>query len=162
MKNDEFSIITHSPEETQDVGEKVGSSAISGSVVALTGRFGAGKTCFIQGVARGLGVPDGYCITSPTYTIINEYPGRLAFFHVDLYRISDPMELDQIGFYENLEKKGLTAIEWAERLGRNFFKKNILNIKIENISDQTRKIIFFNGHGWKNLLFTAAYNPAKR
>ncbi len=152
MENDKFSIMTHSPGETRDIGEIVGSVAMPGSVIALTGEMGAGKTCFIQGLAQGLGTPGDYYITSPTYAIINEYPGRSPFFHIDLYRISDPLELDQIGFYEKLEKKGVVAIEWADRLGEKFFKKKNLKINIETTGDRTRKFIFFNGHGWKNLL----------
>ena len=152
MKNDRFSVLTHSPEETREIGKIVGSVAMPGSVIALTGELGAGKTCFIQGVARGVGTPDDYYITSPTYTIINEYPGRLPFFHIDLYRVSDPFELEQIGFYEKLEQNGLAAIEWADRLGENFFKKKILNIHIEAADDQKRKFVFFSGHEWQNLL----------
>ncbi len=82
----------------------------------LFGDLACGKTVFCKGVASGLEVPASYTISSPTYTLINEYPGRLPFFHVDLYRLPEPVEPDEIGLEEIFEDGGICAVEWSERL----------------------------------------------
>lgn len=107
--------------------------------MALSGDLGSGKTSFVQGLARGLEVPDNYYITSPSYTLINEYPGRFPLFHVDLYRILDIMELEDIGFYEILDGNVVVAIEWADRIGKGLLPGPI-NIHFEITGDETRKI----------------------
>jgi len=124
-------ISTGSLEETRELGRKIGSLLKTGAVLALTGELGSGKTVFTQGLARGLDIPDEYYITSPTYTLINEYPGRLTLFHVDLYRISDSSEYDEIGLYEVLESDSVVAIEWANMLPENILDSYIgIDIKI--------------------------------
>ena len=151
-ENHTLSIDTHSPDETRRLGERVGSLAPPGSVVTLSGEMGAGKTRFAQGMAIGLGVPKDCYITSPTYAIINEYPGNRTFFHADLYRVSDPEELELTGFYENLEKNGVTAVEWPERM-ENFSLTRHLDTRIKITDEKSRRFIFFfNGQSWKNLL----------
>ena len=80
---------SHSPQETQALGERLGRVLMAGDVVSLVGELGAGKTCFVQGLARGLGVPAERRIASPTFTIVNEHFGRLTLFHVDLYRLEE-------------------------------------------------------------------------
>jgi tRNA threonylcarbamoyl adenosine modification protein YjeE len=97
---------------TRMLGFIIGKLAPPGAILALGGELGAGKTTLVQGVARGVGVPDEYYITSPTFTLINEYPGRRVLYHVDLYRIGDPDEAMEIGLEEILEGDGLVAIEW--------------------------------------------------
>ena len=116
MKNFTKSIITNSPEETQNLGIKIGKLVECGTVIALTGDLGSGKTAFVQGLARGLEISEDYYITSPTFTIINEYPGRCRLFHVDLYRVNDPEELENIGLRDIVNGIGVTAIEWADLL----------------------------------------------
>ena len=91
-------------------------AAPPGTAITLTGDLGSGKTAFVQGLARGLSVPEEYYVTSPTYNIINEYPGRLTLYHADLYRIADPDELEEIGFSEMAEAGGVMAVEWPDRL----------------------------------------------
>lgn len=132
-------ITTHSPEETQVLGQKIGELLKAGIVLTLTGDLGSGKTCFVQGLAIGLGVPSDYYITSPTYTLINEYPGRYPLFHVDLYRIEDLLDLDDIGLYEILHGDGVVAIEWAERLGKDLPSEHV-NIDFEILDHESRKI----------------------
>ena len=100
MKRFSFETTTHSVEETRAFGERLGRHIIAGTTIALTGDLGSGKTAFVQGIARGLHVPAEYYITSPTFTLINEYPGRLRLHHVDLYRIEDPTEIEEIGLHE--------------------------------------------------------------
>ena len=97
MKRFSFETTTHSAEETRAFGERLGRHITAGTTIALTGDLGSGKTVFVQGIARGLHVPAEYYITSPTFTLINEYPGRLRLHHIDLYRIEDPIEIEEIG-----------------------------------------------------------------
>lgn len=97
----------------------------SGTVLALHGELGSGKTCFVQGLARALGVHQ--TVTSPTFTIVNEYNGRCPLVHMDLYRISDPEELLSIDFENYLDTEGITVIEWAERSG-NWLPGNAMHI----------------------------------
>jgi len=134
-----YKTTTNSPEETRELGAKIGKWIQAGTVIALTGDLGSGKTIFVQGLARGLGVPDDYYITSPSYTLINEYPARYALFHVDLYRIENPVDFDDIGLYEILHGNGVTAIEWAGRLRKDLLADHI-DIQLEITADESRKI----------------------
>jgi tRNA threonylcarbamoyladenosine biosynthesis protein TsaE len=110
-------IATASPAETRRAGERLGRVLEAGDVVLLDGELGAGKTCFVQGVARGLDVPRDRRVASPTFTLVNEHPGRVVLHHIDLYRIADPEELHAIGIREYLGGEGVAVVEWAERLG---------------------------------------------
>jgi len=134
-----YQITTRSVGETQKLGEIIGTAVTGGTVLALTGDLGSGKTAFVQGLARGLEVPDDYYITSPSYTLINEYPGRVPLFHVDLYRISNPMDMEDLGLYEILHNSGIVAIEWADRIERKLLPVSI-TIRFEITDDDTRKI----------------------
>lgn len=134
-----YQITTRSVDETQKLGEIIGTAVPGGTVLTLTGDLGSGKTAFVQGLARGLEVPDDYYITSPSYTLINEYPGRYPLIHVDLYRISDPMEMEDIGLYEILRNSGIVAIEWADRIEQKLLPDPI-TIHFEIKDDDTRKI----------------------
>jgi tRNA threonylcarbamoyladenosine biosynthesis protein TsaE len=114
MRNDMIEIRTYSVEETAELGKKLGSLLQKGDVICLGGDLGTGKTAFTGGIAATLGV-DGY-ITSPTFTIVNEYKGRIPLYHFDVYRIADSEEMFEIGFEEYLEGGGVVVIEWAERI----------------------------------------------
>lgn len=103
---------TFSPEETENLGYRLGEILQSSDVVCLKGDLGTGKTAFTHGIARALGV-EGY-ITSPTFTIVNEYDARVPFYHFDVYRVADPEEMFEIGFEEYIDGKGIVVIEWAE------------------------------------------------
>lgn len=106
-------IKTSSVEQTIDVGTKLGGILMPGDVVSLTGGLGAGKTAFVKGIAIALGIK-GY-VTSPTFTIINEYcSGKIPLYHFDAYRIDDSCELIELGFEEYVNGRGIVAIEWAE------------------------------------------------
>ncbi len=107
-----ISITTYSGRETKRLGEKLGSLIPASMSISLSGELGTGKTTFVQGMAKGLNVPDNYYITSPTYTIINEYPGRIALYHMDLYRLGSTEELDHLGFDEIVSSGGVVVIEW--------------------------------------------------
>lgn len=112
-------------EETHALGRELGSKLSGKTIITLKGELGSGKTSFVQGLGKGFNVPGDYYITSPTYNIINEYPGKLTFYHIDLYRISDPDELYDIGFDELLEDDALIAIEWPDRLPSGWIKPDI-------------------------------------
>lgn len=132
-------LTTHSLDETLSLGNNIGQMLNTGTIIALTGDLGSGKTSFVQGLAKGLDVSERYYITSPTFTLINEYPGRYRLFHIDLYRIEDPLELDELGFYEIIDSNSVTAIEWADKL-LNEFTSGYLNIKFKILDDQSRRI----------------------
>ncbi len=102
-------------EDTRDIGEAVGRLIGMGGYICLYGELGSGKTTFVQGLARGLDVRDPY-ITSPSFALVNEYRGRLELYHIDLYRLQGPLDLEGIGFTE-YPKEGVAAVEWPERAG---------------------------------------------
>ena len=141
FKNEDFrlQIKSVSVEQTLDLGYKLGHLIDNGIIIALTGDLGSGKTAFVQGLAGGLEVSPDYYITSPSYTLINRYPGRFNLFHVDLYRIENNVEIE-LGFYELLEGKDVTVIEWADRLSGNIYEKHI-RIHFEILYSGFRKII---------------------
>ena len=145
-----YQITTRSVDETQKLGKIIGTAVTGGTVLALTGDLGSGKTAFVQGLARGLEVPDDYYITSPSYTLINEYPGRYPLFHADLYRISDPVDMEDIGLYEILHNSGVVAIEWADRIEQKLLPDSI-NIHFELTGEKSRKISI-TAHDVKNAI----------
>jgi tRNA threonylcarbamoyladenosine biosynthesis protein TsaE len=137
--------ISHSPAETEALGEKIGRIAESGLVIALSGDLGAGKTQFVKGLARGLEISAR--VHSPTFTLVNEYGGgRLQLFHLDLYRLETPAQILSAGVEEFLTPDGVAVIEWAERLEDGKWKledqKNFMRVKIEIQSETERKIIY--------------------
>ena len=119
---------THSPEETWKLAAELADNLGPGTVIALHGDLGAGKTCFIQGYAAALGIAEP--VTSPTYTIIGEYEGRLPLHHIDLYRLSGPEEALGLGLEEYFDVNGITAIEWAER-AESLLPPDLLHIQIK-------------------------------
>ena len=106
--------ISHSPAETENIGQELGAKLHPGTVLAYLGDLGMGKTAFTRGLARGLGCPGR--VTSPTFTIVNEYEGRIPLFHFDMYRLNDSDELFDIGWEDYLERSGVCAVEWSERI----------------------------------------------
>lgn len=120
---------SRSPEQTQDFARECLGGLPDKAVLALHGELGSGKTCFVQGLALALDISQP--VTSPTYTLVNEYRGRLPLYHLDLYRINDPDELFGVGFEEYVETpEGLTVIEWAERAG-NLVPENAVHVRFE-------------------------------
>jgi len=130
--------ISHNPAETESLGEKFGRAAERGRVVALSGDLGAGKTQFVKGLARGLGISAR--VHSPTFTLVNEYGGgRLKLFHLDLYRLETPAQILSAGIGEFLQPDGMSVIEWAERLKP---EEKWIFVKIEILNESERKIIY--------------------
>ena len=107
--------VTHSPEQTRALGQRLAAALWPGAVVAFTGDLGAGKTAFVAGMAKGLGIEEW--VTSPTFTIVNEYEGgRLPLFHFDMYRLGSAEELFHIGWEDYLARGGVCAVEWSEHV----------------------------------------------
>ncbi|MFP3984221.1 MAG: tRNA (adenosine(37)-N6)-threonylcarbamoyltransferase complex ATPase subunit type 1 TsaE [Desulfurivibrionaceae bacterium] len=107
----------YSLDKTGDLGCRLGRTARPGDIITLAGDLGAGKTTLTQFIGRGLEVPSSYYITSPTFNLLQEYPGRLPFYHIDLYRLTTVDEFEDLGFEEYMYGEGLTVIEWPDRLG---------------------------------------------
>ena len=134
--------ITGSPEETEAVGAALGRVLTPGSVVAYRGDLGAGKTAFTRGLARGLGCTD--TVTSPTYTIVNEYlSGRIPLFHFDMYRLRSSDDLWDIGWEDYLERGGVCAVEWSENVAEAMEKP--ITVAIEKLGENTRRITIEGG-----------------
>ncbi|MDR2792837.1 MAG: tRNA (adenosine(37)-N6)-threonylcarbamoyltransferase complex ATPase subunit type 1 TsaE [Treponema sp.] len=138
-----FDVISSSEEKTQDYGRALSRLLYAGSVVALRGGLGAGKTYFTKGIAAGLGVAD--IVTSPTYTIINEYEGnreqgeKLSLYHIDAYRLHDDEDFAALGAEEFLYGRGVTVIEWSERVPASI-PKDAIFIAIETLENGNRRI----------------------
>ena len=109
--------ITDSPEATEELAQCFADQLTAGSAVALIGELGAGKTCFVRGLARGLSIPPTIPVTSPSFTVLNTYAmGRLPLYHFDLYRLSDYDELEAVGFRDYVDSEGIAVVEWADRI----------------------------------------------
>ncbi len=104
------------PEATFRLGEAIGRCLKKGDIIALSGDLGSGKTCFTQGLAKGLDVSAQYNVTSPTFTLLNEYPGRLKLSHLDVYRLSGAQDIEEIGYEDYFFGPGVIVIEWAEKI----------------------------------------------
>ena len=138
MKQMISQIKSEGPEQTWAAAAALMESLEPGTVIALHGDLGAGKTCFIQGLAVAMGITDP--ITSPTYTLIGEYEGRMKLNHIDLYRLSNSVEALGIGLEEYLESDGITAIEWAER-AEEILPESMLHVSIEMGCDEMSRQI---------------------
>jgi len=134
--------LTKSAEETVALGEKIGAFLVPNDVVGLFGPLGAGKTTLIQGIAKGLAVRD--YVTSPTFIIINEYQGRFPLYHIDLYRLEETKEVEELGIEEYFYKGGICVIEWAEKLEK-LLPKQMEAIKLKVISEKEREICLSSG-----------------
>ena len=136
--------VTNSPAETEALGQRLAETLQPGDVIAYTGDLGAGKTAFTRGLARGLGITER--ITSPTFTIVNEYlGGRLPLFHFDMYRLRSSEDLFDIGWEDYLERGGVCAVEWSENVADAL--DGAIWITIEKTGDDSRKITIEGGDG---------------
>ena len=131
-------IISESVEDTWNVAERLAKKLHAGALLALHGDLGSGKTCFVTGVARALDITEP--VTSPTFTIINEYKGTLPLYHMDLYRISDPDELFSLGLDYYFNSDGITVVEWSERAG-DLLPENTVHITFEVLDKQDSRRI---------------------
>ena len=134
--------LTNSPEQTEEVGAALSKVLSPGTVIAYRGDLGAGKTAFTRGLARGLGVADP--VTSPTYTIVNEYlGGRMPLFHFDMYRLHSSDDLWDIGWEDYLERGGICAVEWSENVADAM--EDAITVTIEKLGEESRRITIEGG-----------------
>jgi tRNA threonylcarbamoyladenosine biosynthesis protein TsaE len=134
-------IITSAAAETLQFGEQLAAAFTDELyVITLQGELGAGKTLLTKGIAKGLDVPDWYYLNSPTFTLINEYRGRLPLYHLDLYRLGDADELFELGFNDYLSGSGVIVIEWPEKAEAFLPSRNLIKIRIEIVSSEKRRI----------------------
>ncbi|MBI5844954.1 MAG: tRNA (adenosine(37)-N6)-threonylcarbamoyltransferase complex ATPase subunit type 1 TsaE [Deltaproteobacteria bacterium] len=136
-------VLTQSPEETREAGRALGETLAPGTVLALVGGLGAGKTCFAQGLAVGLGVDPEVAVTSPTFTLVNEYPGRVPFVHADLYRLENAAELDTTGLFDGQDPDSVTAVEWADRVDEALLMADMV-VSFEITGETSRALTFID------------------
>lgn len=142
-KRENINIETASPEETKKLGRSLARILRADDVVSFSGVLGAGKTCLIKGIAVGLGIGED-SVRSPSYTLINEYEGKIPLYHFDLYRMHDSSELHNIGWDDYLMRNGIVVVEWGEK-AEDQMPKNRIDINIEIVSETKRKLkISFN------------------
>ena len=137
-----MTIISNNEAETEAAGERFARTLRNGAVVALYGDLGAGKTAFVRGMARGLGI--GARVSSPTFTIVNEYLGERELYHFDMYRLGSPEELFDIGWEDYLARGGICAVEWSENVA-GAFEGDEITVRIDKTGDDSRTITIGEG-----------------
>ena len=150
-----FEIVSRSVEATQQLGERLGGLLSAGDVVGLIGELGSGKTTFIQGLAKGLGIDPGL-VKSPTFVLIREYPGRVSLIHVDGYRLDDATSLNWLDVDWVFSPKKITVIEWADRC-HEALPEDYLELRFEHRTTHQRRIRA-SGHGSRSQRLVAALN----
>jgi tRNA threonylcarbamoyladenosine biosynthesis protein TsaE len=140
-----WTVVTHSPRQTRKWGGKLAKFMKGGEIIGLIGELGTGKTCFVRGVAEGLNVGKEAWIRSPTFTLINEYDGRLPIYHIDLYRVGSRKELEGLSLREYLYSDGVSLIEWFEKLPADDLDE-YLELRFA-YADGTARELAFTAHG---------------
>jgi tRNA threonylcarbamoyladenosine biosynthesis protein TsaE len=140
MNENSIDIVSRSEEDTRSFGERIGRALLHPALILLTGDLGSGKTAFVQGLGKGLDVFENYYITSPSYTLVNEYPGRIPIYHVDLYRLNGPDDFENTGIDDILaDENHVIAVEWADRLDKSY---GMDHLKVTfKITDQNSRTI---------------------
>ena len=139
QENLKIQIITCNANETFAFARNIGEKLREGDILALSGELGSGKTCFTGGLARGLGVNENYQITSPTFTLINEYPAKCKLYHFDVYRLNGYSDLEDLGYEEYFAGKGVVVIEWAEKIAQ-IIPETAIFVNFEYVDENKRKI----------------------
>lgn len=135
-----LNLISANAERTFSIGRILGENLVGGDILALIGDLGAGKTTLTKGIAKGLGVPDNYQITSPTFTLINEYDGNFRLYHFDLYRLQDAHDLQDLCYEEYFYGRGVCVIEWADKI-KDLVTDDMITIYFSYLDEDTRKIV---------------------
>jgi tRNA threonylcarbamoyladenosine biosynthesis protein TsaE len=138
----EASFLLRSVQDTIELGHILGALLEQEDLLALIGDLGTGKTTFTQGIAQGIGVSPAYYVTSPTFTLINEYPAKYPLYHIDLYRIQSGLDMEELGLQEYLESDGITVIEWAERLPEGVLPGRAVRVFFTYCDVETRRLTF--------------------
>lgn len=136
----DFDVVSNSPEETIELGRKVGSQLKGGEVVAVCGALGSGKTHLIKGIASGAGAAEARKVTSPTFVIINEYKGRLDIYHIDAYRLDSISEFEMIGFDDYCQPQSVVLIEWADKIESALENIDYIRVELFHAGESKRKI----------------------
>ncbi len=132
-------LISNNIEETINLGRIIGEGLNKGNIIALIGELGSGKTCITRGIARGMGISEEFHITSPTFTLINEYPGRIPLYHLDVYRLSGSGDLEDLGYEEYFYGKGAIVIEWADKI-KNIIPPDSIFVYLKYLGEKKREI----------------------
>ena len=147
-----WSVLTRSPRQTMSWGSRLGRLLTGGEIVALIGELGAGKTCFVRGVTSGLEVDKEAWIRSPSFTLINEYDGRMPVYHIDLYRIEDRAQLEGLNLREYLYADGASLIEWFEHMPADEVDE-YLEVRIAYANGAKRELTFIpHGERYERLI----------
>jgi len=133
-------LLTHGPEETMDMAAAASDLCRPNDVIALEGTLGAGKTCFVKGLARGMGVGDHRRVISPTFVLLREYHGRLCVYHFDAYRLGDAAQMEAIGCAEVFDAGGVSVVEWADRVA-GCLPERCLRLRIEVVGPTDRRFL---------------------
>ncbi|MFA6412652.1 MAG: tRNA (adenosine(37)-N6)-threonylcarbamoyltransferase complex ATPase subunit type 1 TsaE [Syntrophales bacterium] len=144
-------IQSKSSEDTFLIGAIIGAGADKGDIIALIGDLGTGKTRLTQGIAAGLEVPAANPITSPTFTLINEYPGRFVLYHFDIYRLEGSQDLEDMGYEDYFYGDGVVVIEWAERV-RDILPEGALFINLTYLDEHNRELVITGNEGKINII----------
>ena len=140
-----FTVVSRSPAQTRTWGKKLGRLLKGGEIIGMSGELGSGKTCFVRGMAEGLEVGEEAWVRSPTFTLINEYDGRLPLYHIDLYRLESRKEMEELNLREYLFSDGVSVIEWFEHLPKDEVEE-YLHINFMHGGGNKRKLTF-TAHG---------------
>ncbi|MHC4069890.1 MAG: tRNA (adenosine(37)-N6)-threonylcarbamoyltransferase complex ATPase subunit type 1 TsaE [Planctomycetota bacterium] len=140
----DFDVVSNSPDETIEIGRKIGSQFKGGEVAAVCGLLGSGKTHLIKGFACGLGAADSKAVTSPTFVIVKEYTGRFDIYHIDAYRIESVEEFEKVGFYDYCHEGSVVVIEWADKIESALGGLGYVRVELFHAGQNQRKIYFKN------------------
>jgi len=147
----DFNITSNSPEQTIELGRRIGSQLRGGEVVAVCGPLSSGKTHLIKGIAAGAGAEDGKRVTSPTFVIVNEYTGRLDIYHIDAYRLNSVSEFEMIGFDDFCYPQSVVLIEWADKVESALQAIDYIRIELSHAGQTKRKIHITNAPAYITL-----------
>jgi tRNA threonylcarbamoyladenosine biosynthesis protein TsaE len=136
----DFDVISNSPDETIELGRKLGSQLKGGEVAAICGPLGSGKTHLIKGIAAGAGAKDSKHVNSPTFVIVNEYKGRLDIYHIDAYRLDSVLEFEMLGFDDFCYPQSVVLIEWADKIESALKTLDYIRIQLEHAGETERAI----------------------
>lgn len=136
----DFDYISNSPEETVELGRRLGSQLKGGEVIGICGPLGSGKTHLIKGIASGAGARDSKQVNSPTFVIVNEYAGRLDIYHIDAYRLNSVAEFEMLGFDEYCTPRSVVLIEWADKVESALKAVNYIRIELQHAGETKRAI----------------------
>lgn len=140
----DLQITTHSPDETIELGRRIGSQLKGGEVIGLRGQLGSGKTHLIKGIATGAGALDRSRVNSPTFVIVNEYAGRLEIYHIDAYRLNSIAEFEMLGFDDFCHPQSVVLIEWADKVESVLKRLDHVSIELEHAGETKRSIHITN------------------